>query len=179
VPSTTGCWVLIYGYASANHYQEIFRRFTQYGHVLDRRGSCQPGRSNWVALQYESRLQAEKALCHQHVQLADGIFCGIKRLDDNDPILLQAADNSLSGLWTTTATTMESDRMMLSNEQPESTMNGDATNGGHHQPTSKANGVLEEKDILLLPGDRTPTNGGGRKGSICENILRWLLSIDA
>jgi hypothetical protein len=174
VPSTTGCWVLIYGYASSNHYQEIFRRFTQYGHVLDRRGSCQPGRSNWVALQYESRLQAEKALCHQHVQLADGIFCGIKRLDDNDPILLQAADNSLSGLWTSTATNMESDRMMLSNEQSESTMlNGDVT------PTSNANGVLEEKDILLLPGDRTHTNGGGRKGSICEKVLRWLLSIDA
>lgn len=175
MPSTTGCWVLIYGYASANHYQEIFRRFKQYGHVLDRRGSCQPGRSNWVALQYESRLQAEKALCHQHVQLAGGIFCGIKRLDDNDPILLQAADNSLSGLWTTTATTTESDGVMLLKDQPEPTRsNGDVTNGG-----SKPNGVLKEKDILLQADDRAPRNGGGRKESLCDKILRWLLSIDA
>jgi hypothetical protein len=179
VPSTTGCWVLIYGYANANHYQEIFRRFTQYGHVLDRRGSCQPGRSNWVALQYESRLQAEKALCHQHVQLAGGIFCGIKRLDDNDPILLQAADNSLSDLWTTTATTMESDGVMLLKDQPESDSTSNLTNGGHHQPFSKPNGVLEEKDILLSSDERTPRNGGGRKGSLCDKILRWLLSIDA
>ena len=176
MPSTTGCWVLIYGYANANHYQEIFRRFTQYGHVLDRRGSCQPGRSNWVALQYESRLQAEKALCHQHVQLAGGIFCGIKRLDDNDPILLQAADTSLSQLWTTTtATTMQSDGVMLLKNKPES--NGDVTR--YHQPTSKPNGVLEEKDILLSSDDQTPRNGGGRKGSLCDKILRWLLSIDA
>jgi hypothetical protein len=72
---------------------------------------------------------------------------------------------------------MESDGVMLLKDRPES--NGDVTNGGHHQPSFKPNGVLEEKDILLSSDDRTPRNGGGRKGSLCDKILRWLLSIDA
>jgi hypothetical protein len=159
---------LIYGYANANHYQEIIRRFTGYGHVLDRRG-----RSNWVALQYESRLQAEKALCHRDLQLADGIFCGVKRLDDNDPILLQAADNSLSGLWTLPKEPL----LELESESPLMINGGGVTT--NNNGNSKPNGVLEEKDILLLPGDQTRTKGDGRKASLCEKVLRWLLSIDA
>ena len=160
MPSTTGCWVLVYGYASVSQYDEILRRFANYGHILDHRGSCQPGRSNWIALQYESRLQAEKALCHQHVQLTEGIYCGVKRLDDKDPILLQAAENALSDLWTKSISSAGGNALLP--QKPD--MNGGRVNGG-----------LEEKDILLTY--ETPTKLRERRRSLCERLVRWVLSV--
>jgi len=149
----------VYGYATASQYDEILRRFADYGHILDHRGSCQPGRSNWIALQYESRLQAEKALCHQHLQLIDGVYCGVKRLDDKDPILLQAADTSLSDLWTKSSS---AGRDSLVPQKLD--MNGGRVNGG-----------LEEKDILLTYG--SPTRLHKHRRSLCERLVRWVLSV--
>lgn len=187
VPSTTGCWVLIYGYCTAAHYQEILQRFSAHGHVLDRRGMCQPGRSNWVALQYESRLQAEKAQCHQHVALADGIFCGVKRLDDRDPILLQAVVDNSMGLWTTGgssatyALTVAGDRLTLTQDRLDGNMFGSANGAANSNGAPAQNGGLKEKDILLLPKSKQTgaMSSSGRKPSLCEKILRWILSVDA
>jgi hypothetical protein len=170
--STTGCWVLVYGYATSDHYDEIRRRFSEYGHVLSHRGSCQPGQSNWIALQYESRLQSEKALCHQHVQLADGIFCGVKRLDDTDPILLQS---SLSRLWSQKADDIYLSTTSTSTASASLKPKANGVNGYHGAPEKiTMNGSIEEKDILLYPETREYP----RNKSLCEKLLRWLLSID-
>jgi len=152
-----GGWVLVYGYSTAAQYDEILRVFGQFGVMVQHKGSCAPGRTNWVAVQYASRLEAEKALCHQHLPLADGVFCGVKKLDGNDPILLHTADTALSTLWSRNSGVPES--------------KGTSSNARV--------GILEEKDVLLET-DREQGDGNlpPRTIGICERFARWVLAIE-
>jgi len=72
-------WVLIYGFSSMDHYAEVMRRFSAFGTITNRRS----GKSNWVALQYESSLEVEKALCQKQCFLADGTLIGVCRMNEN------------------------------------------------------------------------------------------------
>jgi hypothetical protein len=95
-----GNWVLVYGYTNREQYLALLKTFSSYGTVLQQKGNNtwfdvhgKSIHSNWLALQYESRLQAEKALCHNHFQIEPGIFCGVNLLEENDPILLLQSDS--------------------------------------------------------------------------------------
>ena len=145
-----GSWVLVYGYSNQSQYDEIVRQFSALGHVMKQHGSCQPGRSNWVAFQYESPLEAEKALCHQHIQVSDGVFCGVKRLENNDPILLQSTAPSFASLMVTTTPAKQESAVQV------------------------VRGIPTEHDILLSPGAMRSR----RRGNICQQFLRWFLAID-
>lgn len=152
LPSTTGCWVCVYGYATEAQYQEILRRFSAYGQVINHRGSCQPTRSNWIAIQYATRLQAVKALCHRDVQLSDGIFCGVFALADNDPKVLLPSGQA--GLW---GTENGVDKGVVT------------SNGG-----PPVDVTLDEKDILLAKDSPRAR----QRTSLCKRLLLWLLSIE-
>ena len=162
----------MYGYADQPQYDEILRCFAEYGHVLDHRGSCRPGRSNWIAIQYASPLQAAKALCHQHVQLQDGIFCGVKALPDNDPLLLQSAQPTGA---------------LFVSREPSPGIRNDlklsvvAADGNSSESGCDAPAAVSERDILLHGGggDRRGSTGMARDAnrSLCDKLLRWILSI--
>lgn len=70
-------WVLVYGFSSKSQFDEVLRRFDSFGRVIAQRG----GQMNWVALCYESNLDAEKALCQQPCTLSDGSVIGVCRID--------------------------------------------------------------------------------------------------
>ena len=70
-------WVLVYGFAPKTQLDEVLRRFDSFGQVIAKRG----GQMNWVALCYESVLEAEKALCQQPIILSDGSVVGVCRID--------------------------------------------------------------------------------------------------
>lgn len=153
--ATSGLWVCVYGYATRDQYNEILRRFSQYGHIVTHKGSCQPGTTNWIAIQYESRLQAEKALCHRNLQLNDGIFCGVFRLEDNDPKVLQTT----SSLW------MPPRFSAL------------LTNGvSNHEKSGSDHEGLSERDILLV--HEKEDDRDDRERSVCLRFVRWLLGVN-
>lgn len=67
-------WVTVFGFppASASY---ILLQFAQYGNVL-RHSMASPG--NWMHLQYQSRLQARKALSKDGKVFGDAIMVGVK-----------------------------------------------------------------------------------------------------
>lgn len=149
------CWVLVYGYATQHQYHDILRLFSSYGTLLDHRGHCVPGQSNWIAIQYASPLQAQQALQHQHVPLVDPktsatIFCGVKSLRDDDPILRQTAPIPI---W------------------KNNTRDGEVT---HEQSQIQDSSVSPGQDDPLLRYYPRPRESQ----SICEKFARWILGIE-
>eukprot|EP00541_Cyclophora_tenuis_P004351 CAMPEP_0116542556 /NCGR_PEP_ID=MMETSP0397-20121206/1079_1 /TAXON_ID=216820 /ORGANISM="Cyclophora tenuis, Strain ECT3854" /LENGTH=260 /DNA_ID=CAMNT_0004066573 /DNA_START=25 /DNA_END=807 /DNA_ORIENTATION=+ len=71
-----GSWVVVYGFSTEAEQDEVLRRFRSFGNVVAVRG----GKSNWVALQYRSPIEAEKALCH-HTSVLGGCVIGVVRMD--------------------------------------------------------------------------------------------------
>uniref|UniRef100_A0A672Z439 Nucleoporin NUP53 n=1 Tax=Sphaeramia orbicularis TaxID=375764 RepID=A0A672Z439_9TELE len=67
-------WVTVFGFppASASY---ILLQFAQYGNIL-RHSMASPG--NWMHLQYQSRLQARKALSKDGKVFGDAIMVGVK-----------------------------------------------------------------------------------------------------
>lgn len=111
-------WVLVYGFTTPAQYESIMRRFDSFGKIVSHRS----GRSNWVALEYESLLQTEKALS-QTCLLMDGIMVGVTRLNLS---LKQSLDwNSASTLLTPVRpfqkshTLKEEDVLLLTNGSPK------------------------------------------------------------
>jgi hypothetical protein len=86
---------LVYGFSTTAQYEAIMHRFESFGKIVSHRS----GRSNWVALEYESLLQTEKALSQASLPM-DGIVVGVTRLTLS---LKQSLDrNSASTLSTAT-----------------------------------------------------------------------------
>ena len=158
--SKSNCWVLVFGYATAEQYQELLERFSRHGHVVDHCGLCQPGLSNWIAIQYANELEAKKALCHSPVKLSNNIYCGVKPLSDDDAILLHNKNSVLldngGDLWGQGGSALD-------------TNGQDSFAATQHRPPR----ALTENDILLSGQDK-PTN---RDSNICNRLLRWILGI--
>lgn len=184
LPHTTGCWVLVYGFVTRAQYNQVVQTFSSFGHVVAIKGDFfHPGRSNWIALQYASQLEAEKAVCHNHMKVTsleeDGdtsiVFCGVKRLKDNDPILMQASQQDLTGLWKKIKTAGDDEPRLIVDEKQYR----DGTLGQQmmRRPAS-VDIALEEKDILLhtvsAKENRVEVPSGQ---SLCEKFVRWLFSV--
>lgn len=165
-PTSTsgGSWIVVYGCSTAEQQRMVLERFRSYGTILQHRGGnpiATPAgaldNQNWIALQYESRLQVQKALCQgPYFLLAPGVMCGVTRLEDDDPILMyQNSSNS--------------------------TTNKYITNGGGSGQITR---VMRPSvgDLLLM--DRISEENADtfaeqchRDQGICERFFRWLLSI--
>eukprot|EP00535_Pseudo-nitzschia_heimii_P000819 CAMPEP_0197185030 /NCGR_PEP_ID=MMETSP1423-20130617/11088_1 /TAXON_ID=476441 /ORGANISM="Pseudo-nitzschia heimii, Strain UNC1101" /LENGTH=336 /DNA_ID=CAMNT_0042635993 /DNA_START=120 /DNA_END=1131 /DNA_ORIENTATION=+ len=78
-------WVVAHGYTSSNEYEELLRILSSYGTIQK-----QEAGGNWLAVLYESRLSAEKALVSQTILLKNTL-CGITR---GTPSLLQSLSSS-------------------------------------------------------------------------------------
>eukprot|EP00533_Pseudo-nitzschia_delicatissima_P015086 CAMPEP_0197278128 /NCGR_PEP_ID=MMETSP1432-20130617/18145_1 /TAXON_ID=44447 /ORGANISM="Pseudo-nitzschia delicatissima, Strain UNC1205" /LENGTH=308 /DNA_ID=CAMNT_0042744455 /DNA_START=47 /DNA_END=973 /DNA_ORIENTATION=- len=77
-------WVVAHGYTSLNEYKELLGILSSYGTIQNSESG-----GNWVAVLYESRLSAEKALCCQPVLLSNTL-CGMTR---GTPQLLQSLNS--------------------------------------------------------------------------------------
>jgi hypothetical protein len=132
-------WVLVYGFTSKAQYDEVLRRFDAFGRVVTQRGTGT--NNNWVALHYESNLEAEKALCQQTCVLNDGSVVGVSRMD-------QKMSQSLD--WGATITTPAA----------AGSTTGSAT-------VNKSG--LDESDVLLQ--EQEASYESGKRGSVCEKLL--------
>lgn len=124
--------------------------FATFGNVIATRGSFVPGRQNWIALQYESHLQATKAALQNHVEISRGIFCGVRAIDDNDPILNQSNSGGFKDIW------------------------GDEKSIKRQLLSSDGKDGLTEDDLLL--GKKTDSDTP-KKRNCCERFLFWVLQL--
>ena len=177
-------WILVSGVSTKAQRDQIFRIFDTYGRVVQRRSSS--GSANWVAIEYQTRLEAEKALSHQPVQLFGGqVFCAVFRLTpENRRALFQqhypnGGDGGLSnndGEGTGTLVTIDGGEK--NNDNTLFTMMPHAGAVTEIVPTSQNNTTyskgsceLEEKDILLNADDDDAVRVGRR--TICDELLAW------
>lgn len=150
-PSTSkGCWVLVYGIATKNHRDECLDHFGKIGNVSATRDFFSPGQCNWIALQYESSLQAHRACCQSSVNLQDNLFCGVKLLDDDDPILTQIPASTLEEAW-------------------------EETGSAPRKLITTSSGEITERDILLGKKDEDVIP---KKRGCFERLLCAILGID-
>lgn len=82
-------WVVLYGFSSDSQCSHILGMFEKYGTIVSKYPSQPRGASssnNWICIEYESSLQADKALC-QHGTLIDAsrISSGVMKDDRNPP----------------------------------------------------------------------------------------------
>ena len=221
-PLDDTCWVLVYGYTTEYQAQELLDMFHTIGHVIqvnhrhddhqshyqqqqqqqqpqqhqkhDGFHATQYGNSirNWMAIQYQSPLEAEKALCHSPIILSNHVICGVVRLTPELRQLLQHQPFS----WKNQDADLRGgdDDVLLSNNR--FTTNGRSSSNGHHHHhhhhhhTQRRNwqDEDEEEDILLHANDIYPsswsttvqednpskTNRATNKHTnICEQFLAW------
>ncbi|KAM4608245.1 nucleoporin NUP35 isoform 2-T3 [Polymixia lowei] len=88
-------WVTVFGFppASASY---ILLQFAQYGNILKHMMSS-PG--NWMHLQYQSKLQARKALSKDGKVFGDAIMVGVKPCIDKSVMESSAGVSSMSSVF--------------------------------------------------------------------------------
>jgi hypothetical protein len=147
VGSTT--WVFVFGAiislstsGSISLYDEIIHRLGEYGQIISHRG-----RSNWIAVQYQSEIEAEKAACHRRMKFytgTDTIYVTIQRLLSSDPemtMVLQTQQGSSSIVTSNTSNNFaqQTTNIWTSNQQKMENNN-----------TSVALGRIDSNGGLLL-----------------------------
>lgn len=139
-------WVVVYGYTNESQYQAILHHFQKIGRVLSHQRANR--RSNWVAFEYESAVQAEKALCQQNRLLMDGILIGVCTLT-------LPLKQSLE--WNSTSISLSS-----------------LPNVASRLDTKFETDAMKEEDILLLASpEKNQSLANGSKRSMCERFLSW------
>ena len=150
-------WVVAHGYTSSNEYKELLSVLSSYGTI-----QSQEAGGNWLAVQYESRLSAEKALCCQPILLSNTL-CGMTR---GTPTLLQS----------------------LSSGKGEKQQQNNIVQGGREKSTEQLGsnsgkkvtpaGNLDEQDILLLENSAYESRKPYQPKSVCDKVFAWYFGWD-
>jgi hypothetical protein len=178
-------WVLVYGFSTQSQKEELVLLFDSFGRVIHRHGGV-TATSNWIAIQYQSRLEAEKALSHRPIELVGPVFCGVERLSPQKRQSLFHA--SVATTTATAESTAPTEYLPLTNGSasertgtqvlftqmvPVTTGTSNSNNNGF----ASSSGGLEEKDILLYGDESEQLRRAGQK-SICEELLGWWFGWD-
>jgi hypothetical protein len=131
---------------------------------------------NCIAFCYQSQLQAEKALCHNPIQLSQTVLCGVVRLT---PSLRASMDwnHHRPGGDSSSSSSSGGDILFASHESSSVPMlltNGHAETPNIHN-TNTHNTGLQEKDILLYSDDDAEDRArrSSRDKNVCEHVLAW------
>ena len=139
-------WVVAHGYTSPNEYEELLSILSTYGVI-----QCQKAGGNWLAVSFESRLSAEKAICCQPILLRNTL-CGVAR---GTPNLLQSLR---------TEAQKRQNALTEEGEKTEQLWVGNKPSSGH----------LNEKDILRLENSSCERyHQAYQPKSICDKVLAW------
>ncbi len=136
-------WVVAHGYTSLNEYKELLGVLSSYGTI-----QSQESGGNWVAVLYESRLSAEKALTCQPVLLSNTL-CGMTR---GTPQLLQNLSSS-------------------GQPPPRANIIEDEPAKAAAAATATLN--LNERDILCLENSAYESRTPYKPKSVCDKVFAW------
>lgn len=182
-------WVLITGYVTKAHYELIRRRFALAGNVLHTRGVCQEGRSNWYAVQYETRMEAEQALSLGTFMLVDGIWISVNRVT---PQLLATLDtnhhsgkSSNGSLFPTPDNGTTQHNWGLLETQPRPALLDYRASNGDDLTPQKNTKTWDESEIYVHPHQRSMPNNKQQMSqtttgaSMCDKIMNWIFGWDS
>ena len=187
-------WVVLYGFTNSNQYKNAISKFDSFGTIKTRYPSFLQDRhtnTNWVCLQYESALQANKALC-LHGTLMDA-SSGTNGSSTHQVVMIGVHSMTLDLAWKL--------GLQHRHDVSKSAMeNGSETSNDMHidmETTSKDDEqrvpptIMNEADVLLTKRDNS-RNDRYRKvvtqytsdefgsevgsGTICEKLLSWVFS---
>jgi hypothetical protein len=139
-------WVVAHGYTSSSEYKELLGMLSSYGTI-----QSQEAGGNWLAVLYESRLSAEKALCCQPILLSNTL-CGMTR---GTPSLLQSLSSGKG------------------EKQQQDTMKGEEPLAGASSHNDIKGGNLKERDILMLENSAYESRKPYQPKSVCDKIFAW------
>lgn len=148
-------WVVAHGYTSSNEYKELLGILSSFGTI-----QSQEAGGNWLAVQYESRLAAEKAMCCQPILLSNTL-CGITR---GTPSLLQSLSSSSSS---SSPSNKGGTAEQKQSSEPKTA-----------KPSSLPTGKVGEQDILLLENSAYESREPYRPRSVCDKICAWYFGWD-
>lgn len=144
--------MVAYGYTSLSEYNQLLDILSSFGTLQQHQSS-----GNWLAVQYESQLSAERALCCQPVSLGSNTLCGTVR---GTPALLQrlgTGTNQSSNRGTGTTAAMI--------HRPIPRLSAAATTSGR---------IPAVDDYLLLTdGDKRADDRPRPPTSICQKAMCW------
>lgn len=140
-------WVVAHGYTSLNEYKELLGILSSYGTI-----QSQESGGNWLAVLYESRLSAEKALCCQPVLLSNTL-CGMTR---GTPQLLQSLSSGKG-----------------EKKQFDMADNEETSNEGKRVEYATSRGNLSERDILQLENSAYESRKPYKPKSVCDKVFAW------
>ncbi|GFH60460.1 predicted protein [Chaetoceros tenuissimus] len=168
-------WVVLYGFSTMEQYTFMLEKFDKLGTITRKYPSTAFASndsalsSNWVCIQYESALQADKAMCQNSSILnmiggSDSFIVGVMKVDE---IIARKL-----GL-----------KQFLHNggeeEKSKKTFFGKRDEA---RPPIGISTSLNEKDVLLNGNDVADrrllgldgTNTAPRQGSVCYKLLAWV-----
>jgi len=148
-------WVVAHGYTSSSEYKELLGILSSFGTIEN-----QEAGGNWLAVQYKSRLSAEKALSRQSVLLGNTL-CGMTR---GTPTLMQSLSSGKGE---------NQNRMNIVPEAGKSTEEVRKERRSAHGSSS-----LDEQDILLLENSAYESREHDRPKSMCDKVLAWYFGWD-
>ena len=138
-------WVVAHGYTSLNEYKELLGILSSYGTI-----QSQESGGNWVAVLYESRVSAEKALTCQPVLLSNTL-CGMTR---GTPQLLQSLSSS--------------------GQPPQANIIEEEPVGNNKRVAASVDkGNLNERDILCLQNSAYESRTPYKPKSVCDKVFAW------
>ena len=155
-------WVVAYGYTNQEEFEELLYILSGYGTTVTKFSN-----RNWLALQYECRTAAEKALCSQPIILKSASLCGTVRGSKN---LLERLRSQPS-----------LPPLLMGSSTNKSLSSYSSFNNNKNMLMMEKNQALEEQDILAQYNtDRSngdyydqDTNMDSYPASICEQLFSW------
>jgi hypothetical protein len=152
-------WVVAYGYTSLNEFHELLDLLTSFGSLQQHHQSG----GNWLAVQYESRLAVERALCSQPVTLRNNnTLCGTVR---GTPALLQS-------LWTRTTKSVETTTSTTTAFTKSSNPRPFIQSGGGG--STRSDDDVDSKWLLNTNDDNDDhQHRSSANTSVCQKVMSW------
>ncbi|KAJ3592391.1 hypothetical protein NHX12_007518 [Muraenolepis orangiensis] len=159
-------WVTVFGFppASASY---ILLQFSQYGNILHHTMSS-PG--NWMHLQYQSKLQARKALSKDGKVFGDCIMVGVKPCIDKS--VMESLDRASVTSSVCSPCQLPSTPLHRGSAQNPSTPHLPSTPRSSMRPLSAAY-KASSSDYQVLADKLTPRKDDGFVSKAMEYMLGW------
>lgn len=173
-------WVIVYGITPKN-LSMVLSKFSSLGTVLSKYPSLSEinNGTNWIALEYKSYLEAEKALCQNNsiLDLGNGQVVVLGVVPVNEPLALSLKLKNFMELGSTGV-----ERLAVGDGTYEM---DDNVNGKKQLNVEGSTKVWNEEDVLYK-GDKTRNaekgvrdedeNASVPKNEICDKFMKWIFS---
>lgn len=183
-------WVVVYGFTNAMQYKTTMSKFDSFGTIKTRYPSSLQERhtnANWVCLQYQSALQANKAMAFHGTLMDANGEGGTRQL-----MIIGVQPMTLDLAWKLGLKNRHEFGSSGIDSEGFNTIDVDMDTHSNGEQRGGQSTLIEEADVLLTRGEisrdtklhgkfihQDTTGGFGSEagsGTICEKFLSWVFS---